>query len=188
MRYREKLPSARCCSRAAGSRRSSSCARDTSRTTASSCPTPRLEAGSSRSVPRPASCWRTCPARTATPGSSAESCRAPTSPIYRGPGAAFARAGLQDVRIHDLRHSYASRALALDESLTMIGKLLGHTQGRPPRGMLTLRAIRSKTPPRGSPEALETISWAARASEAPRAERQARCPSEAGQAPQFLAQ
>ena len=32
------------------------------------------------------------------------------------------------MRIHDLRHSYASRALALGESLTMIGKLLGHTQ------------------------------------------------------------
>ena len=38
------------------------------------------------------------------------------------------RAGLEDVRIHDLRHSFASRALALGESLTMIGKLLGHTQ------------------------------------------------------------
>ena len=38
------------------------------------------------------------------------------------------RAELEDVRIHDLRHSYASRALALGESLTMIGKLLGHTQ------------------------------------------------------------
>ena len=36
------------------------------------------------------------------------------------------RAGLGDVRIHDLRHSYASRALALGESLTMIGRLLGH--------------------------------------------------------------
>ena len=39
-----------------------------------------------------------------------------------------ARAELEDVRIHDLRHSYASRALALGESLTMIGKLLGHSQ------------------------------------------------------------
>ena len=39
-----------------------------------------------------------------------------------------ARAELEDVRIHDLRHSYASRALALGESLTMIGKLLGHAQ------------------------------------------------------------
>ena len=37
-----------------------------------------------------------------------------------------ARAGLEDVRLHDLRHSFASRALALGESLTMIGKLLGH--------------------------------------------------------------
>ena len=38
------------------------------------------------------------------------------------------RAGLEDVRIHDLRHSFASRALALGESLPMIGKLLGHKQ------------------------------------------------------------
>ena len=38
------------------------------------------------------------------------------------------RAGLGDVRIHDLRHSFASRALALGESLPMIGKLLGHNQ------------------------------------------------------------
>ena len=37
-------------------------------------------------------------------------------------------AGATDVRIHDLRHSYASQALALGESLMMIGKLLGHTQ------------------------------------------------------------
>ena len=36
------------------------------------------------------------------------------------------RAGLGDVRMHDLRHSFASRALALGESLTMIGRLLGH--------------------------------------------------------------
>ena len=36
-------------------------------------------------------------------------------------------AGVEDVRIHDLRHSFASRALALGESLTMIGRLLGHT-------------------------------------------------------------
>ena len=39
-----------------------------------------------------------------------------------------ARAGLEDVRIHDLRHSWASRALALGESLSMIGKLLGHNR------------------------------------------------------------
>ena len=38
------------------------------------------------------------------------------------------RAGLDDVRIHDLHLSFASRALALGEGLPMIGKLLGHTQ------------------------------------------------------------
>ena len=38
------------------------------------------------------------------------------------------KAGLDGVRIHDLRHSYASGALALGEGLPMIGKLLGHTQ------------------------------------------------------------
>ena len=37
-----------------------------------------------------------------------------------------ARAGLDDVRIHDLRHSYATRALSAGESLAMIGRLLGH--------------------------------------------------------------
>ena len=36
------------------------------------------------------------------------------------------KAGLDDVRLHDCRHSYASRALALGEGLPTIGKLLGH--------------------------------------------------------------
>jgi len=40
------------------------------------------------------------------------------------------RAGLEDVRMHDLRHSYASVAANLGESLPMIGKLLGHTQAQ----------------------------------------------------------
>ena len=39
-----------------------------------------------------------------------------------------ARAGLGSLRLHDLRHSYASKALALGETLPMIGKLLGHSQ------------------------------------------------------------
>ena len=33
---------------------------------------------------------------------------------------------LEDVCIHDLRHTFASRALALGEGLPMIGRLLGH--------------------------------------------------------------
>ena len=39
-----------------------------------------------------------------------------------------ARADLDDVRIHDLRHTIASWALAIGQSLPMIEKLLGHTQ------------------------------------------------------------
>ena len=38
-----------------------------------------------------------------------------------------AAAGLEDVRLHDLRHSFASRALALGGTLPVIGKLLGHS-------------------------------------------------------------
>lgn len=37
-------------------------------------------------------------------------------------------AGLEGVRLHDLRHSYASVGAAAGLSLPMIGKLLGHTQ------------------------------------------------------------
>jgi integrase len=36
------------------------------------------------------------------------------------------KAGLDDVRLHDVRHSYASVAAAKGHSLPMIGKLLGH--------------------------------------------------------------
>ncbi len=36
--------------------------------------------------------------------------------------------GLNDVRIHDLRHTFASEAVMNGESLPMIGKILGHTQ------------------------------------------------------------
>lgn len=38
------------------------------------------------------------------------------------------RAGLADVRIHDLRHSFASVGAAGGDSLLIIGRLLGHTQ------------------------------------------------------------
>ena len=35
-------------------------------------------------------------------------------------------AGLTDVRLHDLRHTFASHAAMTAETLPMIGKLLGH--------------------------------------------------------------
>lgn len=38
------------------------------------------------------------------------------------------RAGLDSVRIHDLRHTFASFAVSNGESLPMIGKILGHSQ------------------------------------------------------------
>ena len=44
------------------------------------------------------------------------------------PLAPRSRARLENIRVHDLCHSFASRALALGESLTMNGKLLGHNK------------------------------------------------------------
>ncbi|MEQ8694092.1 MAG: site-specific integrase [Gammaproteobacteria bacterium] len=38
------------------------------------------------------------------------------------------RANIADVRIHDLRHTFASTAVSAGHGLPMIGKLLGHTQ------------------------------------------------------------
>ena len=37
-------------------------------------------------------------------------------------------AGLEDFRIHDLRHSFASFLASAGQSLIVIGALLGHTQ------------------------------------------------------------
>ena len=85
---------------------------------------------------------RMVPLTLAVQGVLAEIPRVPDNPWVIGgqkPGARMtnvndpwlvvrARAGLEDVRIHDLRHSWASRALALGESLSMIGKLLGHNR------------------------------------------------------------
>lgn len=36
--------------------------------------------------------------------------------------------GDEDMRLHDCRHTFASWALALGETLPMIGRLLGHRQ------------------------------------------------------------
>ena len=41
-----------------------------------------------------------------------------------------AQAGLEGIRVHDLRHSYASFAIADGASLHLVGKLLGHANAR----------------------------------------------------------
>jgi integrase len=38
-----------------------------------------------------------------------------------------ALADLQEVRLHDLRHTHASEAVSAGESLYIVGKILGHT-------------------------------------------------------------
>jgi integrase len=50
------------------------------------------------------------------------------SSVYFHFQAARAKAGLPKIRIHDLRHSFASHAAAMAETLPMIGKLLGHAR------------------------------------------------------------
>ena len=40
------------------------------------------------------------------------------------------KAGLDNVRIHDLRHSFASFGAGAGLSLPMLGKMLGHTQAQ----------------------------------------------------------
>ena len=37
-------------------------------------------------------------------------------------------ADLEDVRIHDLRHTFASHGVAMGQGLPVIGMLLGHSQ------------------------------------------------------------
>ena len=71
----------------------------------------------------------------------------------RGPGKQLAtlnttwqvvrrEAALEDVPLHDLRHTFVSRALALGENLTMIRDLLGHRKVQTTAATPTLRENR----------------------------------------------
>ncbi len=57
------------------------------------------------------------------PGAHLEGLRKPWAHICRA-------AGLDDLRVHDLRHSFASVAVSSDLTLLVIGKLLGHREAR----------------------------------------------------------
>ena len=112
-----------------GCRRPSSFSGNTSGTSASSSPTRRLVAGSCRSWIEPRSVLALPPRENGNPWAiSGKKPGTLLADLQRSWRRIRERAKLDDVQIHDLRHSYASRALALGESLTMIGKLLSHTQ------------------------------------------------------------
>lgn len=52
----------------------------------------------------------------------------PLKEIKKGWATIRDKAGLKDFRIHDLRHTYASHLVSSGLSLSIVGKLLGHTQ------------------------------------------------------------
>ncbi|WP_288758791.1 site-specific integrase [uncultured Brevundimonas sp.] len=54
----------------------------------------------------------------------------PSSALQKAWNRVRSEAGLSDVRIHDLRHTFASLALAKGASLPLIGKALGHSTSR----------------------------------------------------------
>jgi integrase len=65
-----------------------------------------------------------------------------------------ARAGIKDVRIHDMRHTFASVAVAVasGQGLPMIGKLLGHAQVQTTARYATSQAIPCGRRPTMSPK------------------------------------
>ena len=54
--------------------------------------------------------------------------RKPYASLFRSWNTARQKAGLPDVRIHDLRHSFASLLINQGRSLYEVQRLLGHTQ------------------------------------------------------------
>ncbi len=84
----------------------------------------------------PRTVWLSSPARKILDGLPRNSAWVFPSPRCRGPigkgmlngtwSRIRAQAGISDVRLHDLRHSYASVALAAGETVLAIGRLLGH--------------------------------------------------------------
>lgn len=84
-----------------------------------------------------------------------------------------ALAGLSDLRLHDLRHGFASAGVAAGESLFIVGKLLGHRQSRtteryahlapdPAKAVADRTAARLEAMLRGDVADVETLAPGAR--------------------------
>ena len=71
----------------------------------------------------------------------------PRADLKRPWAAVAKRAGLDEVRIHDLRHTHASVGAAVGLGLPIIGKLLGHAQATPLHATLTSTLIRCAARP-----------------------------------------
>ena len=61
------------------------------------------------------------------PGKNADG---PVADIKKSWGTICAKAQIEGVRLHDLRHTYASLLASAGQSLPIIGALLGHTQAQ----------------------------------------------------------
>src|SRR5512132_1813107 len=73
--------------------------------------------------------WLACRGLTATPSSSAEASPGARLGDLEAPWRRVRKAALlEDVRLHDLRHSFASVAVAGGLTLPLVGALLGHRE------------------------------------------------------------
>ena len=72
-----------------------------------------------RMLPR----WNGCPYVVPNPET-----KKPYGNLFCAWDTARKRAGLPDVRMHDLRHSFASNLVNAGQSIYVVSKLLGHTQ------------------------------------------------------------
>ncbi|MGQ2922590.1 MAG: tyrosine-type recombinase/integrase [Hydrogenophaga sp.] len=93
---------------------------------------PMSKSGRARNVPLSSSAievfrslerWEGCPYAVPNPATLR-----PWGNLYHQWDAIRKRAGLDDVRIHDLRHSFASNLVNSGRSIYEVGKLLGHSQ------------------------------------------------------------
>lgn len=82
----------------------------------------------------------------------------PFGSIFNAWNSARIKAGLPDVRIHDLRHSMASNMANSGESLLVIGEILGHSQ---PRTTMRYAHISNESLHRAANAAAAASGWSA---------------------------